>query len=216
VTGSHKVYILDEAHMLSTQAWNAFLKTLEEPPPNTVFVLATTEANKVLPTVADRCHRFDFQRPSAADVGEVVSRVAVAEGIAAGPEVLSLIARSADGSFRDALGTLEQLVQRQLQALARKQGAKAVNQIRQFPHIAGPLVGLHGVGKVRRKRNGLLSVGCMLLGKETQQQGHIAGALAQLFGDSWAGVANSYNVANVITYNFVCNWIEWSAFVGAA
>ncbi len=110
VTGSHKVYILDEAHMLSTQAWNAFLKTLEEPPPNTVFVLATTEANKVLPTVADRCHRFDFQRPSAADVGEVVSRVAVAEGIAAGPEVLSLIARSADGSFRDALGTLEQLV----------------------------------------------------------------------------------------------------------
>ena len=110
VTGSHKVYILDEAHMLSTQAWNAFLKTLEEPPPNTVFVLATTEANKVLPTVADRCHRFDFQRPSAADVGEVVSRVATAEGIAAGPEVLSLIARSADGSFRDALGTLEQLV----------------------------------------------------------------------------------------------------------
>ena len=64
VSGRQKVYILDEAHMLSTAAWNAFLKTLEEPPPNTVFVLATTEAQKVLPTVVDRCHRFDFQRPT--------------------------------------------------------------------------------------------------------------------------------------------------------
>ena len=63
VCGRRKIYILDEAHMLSTAAWNAFLKTLEEPPPNTVFVLATTEAQKVLPTVVDRCHRFDFQRP---------------------------------------------------------------------------------------------------------------------------------------------------------
>ena len=60
VSGRHKVYILDEAHMLSPQAWNAFLKTLEEPPPRTIFVLATTEAQKVLPTVVDRCHRFDF------------------------------------------------------------------------------------------------------------------------------------------------------------
>ena len=64
VSGRHKVYILDEAHMLSQAAWNAFLKTLEEPPPNTVFVLATTEAQKVLPTVVDRCHRFDFSRPT--------------------------------------------------------------------------------------------------------------------------------------------------------
>ena len=110
VSGTHKVYILDEAHMLSPQAWNAFLKTLEEPPPNTVFVLATTEAHKILATVADRCHRFDFQRPSTLEVGEVVGRVAEAEGITAAPEVLSLVARSADGSFRDALGTLEQLV----------------------------------------------------------------------------------------------------------
>ncbi len=66
VSGRHKVYILDEAHMLTTAAWNAFLKTLEEPPPHTIFVLATTEANKVLPTVVDRCHRFDFARPDAA------------------------------------------------------------------------------------------------------------------------------------------------------
>ena len=64
VSGRSKIYILDEAHMLSTQAWNAFLKTLEEPPPDTIFVLATTEAQKVLATVVDRCHRFDFGRPT--------------------------------------------------------------------------------------------------------------------------------------------------------
>jgi DNA polymerase-3 subunit gamma/tau len=110
VSGKHKVYILDEAHMLSTQAWNAFLKTLEEPPPRTVFVLATTEANKVLPTVVDRCHRFDFGRPSAEQVGTVVRRVAEREGIAVDAAAAALIARHATGSFRDALGTLEQLL----------------------------------------------------------------------------------------------------------
>jgi DNA polymerase-3 subunit gamma/tau len=110
VSGRHKVYILDEAHMLSSQAWNAFLKTLEEPPPNTIFVLATTEANKVLPTVVDRCHRFDFGRPTVAEIAGVVSRVAAAEQIDVGPEAVGLLARHATGSFRDALGTLEQLV----------------------------------------------------------------------------------------------------------
>ncbi len=110
VSGKHKVYILDEAHMLSTQAWNAFLKTLEEPPPRTVFVLATTEANKVLPTVVDRCHRFDFGRPSAEQVATVVRRVADREGLTVDDGAAALIARHATGSFRDALGTLEQLV----------------------------------------------------------------------------------------------------------
>ena len=79
VSGRHKVYILDEAHMLSPQAWNAFLKTLEEPPPRTIFVLATTEAQKVLPTVVDRCHRFDFGRPSVEQVATVLARVAEQE-----------------------------------------------------------------------------------------------------------------------------------------
>jgi DNA polymerase-3 subunit gamma/tau len=110
VSGRHKVYILDEAHMLSTQAWNAFLKTLEEPPPRTVFVLATTEAQKVLPTVVDRCHRFDFGRPSAEQVMTVVRRVAEQESIRIEDGAAALIARQATGSFRDALGTLEQLV----------------------------------------------------------------------------------------------------------
>jgi DNA polymerase III subunit gamma/tau len=110
VSGRHKVYILDEAHMLSPQAWNAFLKTLEEPPPRTIFVLATTEAQKVLPTVVDRCHRFDFGRPSVEQVTTVLQRVSDTEGIEVEKGALALIARHATGSFRDALGTLEQLV----------------------------------------------------------------------------------------------------------
>jgi DNA polymerase-3 subunit gamma/tau len=110
VSGRHKVYILDEAHMLSPQAWNAFLKTLEEPPPRTIFVLATTEAQKVLPTVVDRCHRFDFGRPSVAQVATVLKRVAEQEKIGIDDGAVALIARHATGSFRDALGTLEQLV----------------------------------------------------------------------------------------------------------
>jgi len=108
--GRWKVYILDEAHMLTKEAWNAFLKTLEEPPPNTVFVLATTEAHKVMPTIADRCQRFDFQRPSLEQISEVLTRVAAAEQIEAEDAAVAMIARSASGSFRDALGTLDQLV----------------------------------------------------------------------------------------------------------
>jgi DNA polymerase-3 subunit gamma/tau len=110
VSGRSKIYILDEAHMLSTAAWNAFLKTLEEPPPHTIFVLATTEANKVLPTVVDRCHRFDFGRPTVTQIASVLRRVADSESIAIGDDALALVARNATGSFRDALGTLEQLV----------------------------------------------------------------------------------------------------------
>jgi len=110
VSGRAKVYILDEAHMLTPQAWNAFLKTLEEPPPGTIFVLATTEAQKVLPTVVDRCHRFDFGRPTVEQLASVLQRVAGQEGIEIAPDALALLARHATGSFRDALGTLEQLV----------------------------------------------------------------------------------------------------------
>jgi DNA polymerase III subunit gamma/tau len=108
--GRWKVYILDEAHMLTREAWNAFLKTLEEPPPNTVFVLCTTEAHKVMPTIADRCQRFDFQRPSLEQIATVVRRVADAESIEVDDGAVGAIARAATGSFRDALGTLDQLV----------------------------------------------------------------------------------------------------------
>jgi DNA polymerase-3 subunit gamma/tau len=108
--GRWKVYILDEAHMLTKEAWNAFLKTLEEPPPNTAFVLATTEPQKVMATIIDRCQRFDFQRPSLEQIAEVVRRVATAEKIQIDDGATALISRSASGSFRDALGTLDQLV----------------------------------------------------------------------------------------------------------
>ena len=108
--GRWKVYILDEAHMLTREAWNAFLKTLEEPPPNTVFVLCTTEPHKVMPTIVDRCQRFDFQRPSLEQIAEVVRRVAGAESIEIEDGAVAAIARAATGSFRDALGTLDQLV----------------------------------------------------------------------------------------------------------
>ncbi|HEX5609556.1 MAG TPA: DNA polymerase III subunit gamma/tau [Solirubrobacterales bacterium] len=108
--GHWKVYILDEAHMLTKEAWNAFLKTLEEPPPKTVFVLATTESHKVMATIADRCQRFDFQRPSLEQISEVLTRVAASESIEVEEGAVAMIARSAQGSFRDALGTLDQLV----------------------------------------------------------------------------------------------------------
>jgi DNA polymerase-3 subunit gamma/tau len=108
--GHWKVYILDEAHMLTREAWNAFLKTLEEPPPNTAFILATTEPHKVMPTIVDRCQRFDFQRPSLEQIATVIRRVSVAEGIEISDGAVGAIARSAAGSFRDALGTLDQLV----------------------------------------------------------------------------------------------------------
>jgi DNA polymerase III subunit gamma/tau len=108
--GRWKVYILDEAHMLTKEAWNAFLKTLEEPPPNTVFVLATTEPQKVMATIVDRCQRFDFQRPSLEQIAEVIRRVSTAEKIQIDDGAVALISRSASGSFRDALGTLDQLV----------------------------------------------------------------------------------------------------------
>jgi DNA polymerase III subunit gamma/tau len=108
--GHRRVYILDEAHMLTTSAWNAFLKTLEEPPPHVVFVLATTEAHKVPATIVDRCHRFDFHRPSLEQLVGVLRRVAGEEGIEVPDAAVGMIARVATGSFRDALGTLEQLV----------------------------------------------------------------------------------------------------------
>ena len=109
-TGKTKVYILDEAHMLTREAWNAFLKTLEEPPPSTVFVLATTEPHKVMPTIVDRCQRFDFQRPAPEQIAEVLRRVAAAESIEIADGAIAAVARAASGSFRDALGTLDQLV----------------------------------------------------------------------------------------------------------
>ena len=105
----YKVYIIDEVHMLSTSASNALLKTLEEPPPHIIFILATTEAHKVLPTVLSRCQRFDFRRISQADVVTKLTRICSTEDIHMEPEALRLIAKATTGSLRDAENLLEQL-----------------------------------------------------------------------------------------------------------
>jgi DNA polymerase-3 subunit gamma/tau len=105
----YKVYIIDEVHMLSNSAANALLKTLEEPPPQVIFILATTEIHKVLPTILSRCQRFDFRRISQSDVVAKLESICKAEGIKIEPEGLRLIARSATGSLRDAENLLEQL-----------------------------------------------------------------------------------------------------------
>ena len=109
VEGRHKVYILDEAHQLTDAAWNALLKLIEEPPPHLVFVFCTTDLSKVLPTVRSRCQTFVFQRPRLQDLVTVLTRVAEGEKIDAPPQALSLVARAARGSFRDATSTLDQL-----------------------------------------------------------------------------------------------------------
>ncbi len=109
VEGKYKVYILDEAHMLTKEASNAFLKVLEEPPGHVIFVLCTTEAHKVLPTIQSRCQRFEFRRPDAGMVLEVLKGIAEAEQIDIDDAGLSAIARSSAGAFRDAIGALDQL-----------------------------------------------------------------------------------------------------------
>ncbi|HEX6350597.1 MAG TPA: DNA polymerase III subunit gamma/tau [Candidatus Dormibacteraeota bacterium] len=108
--GRRKVYIVDEAHMLTTEAFNALLKTLEEPPEHVVFILCTTEAQKVPLTVLGRCQQFVFRRFSDEQVVARLRHIAEREGIAVEPEALSLIARMAQGSMRDAVGLLDQLV----------------------------------------------------------------------------------------------------------
>ncbi len=106
----YKVYIIDEVHMLSTSAFNALLKTLEEPPEHVIFILATTEVHKVPPTITSRCQRFDLRRiPLSAMIGRL-EHICQAEGITAEPDALALIARSATGSLRDAENLLEQMV----------------------------------------------------------------------------------------------------------
>ncbi len=109
VAGRVRVYIIDEVHMLTTEAFNALLKMLEEPPEHVIFVLATTEKHKVLPTIISRCQSFDFRRPSIETLTEKLAEISEAEGIEAEPEALTVIAREGRGSFRDAEGLLDQL-----------------------------------------------------------------------------------------------------------
>ena len=108
--GKYKVFIIDEVHMLTTAAFNAFLNTLEEPPPHALFILATTEKHKVLPTILSRCQIYDFSRISIADMVEHLQYVSSQEGVTAEPEALNVIAQKADGGMRDALSIFDQVV----------------------------------------------------------------------------------------------------------
>ncbi|TAF33007.1 MAG: DNA polymerase III subunit gamma/tau [Cytophagales bacterium] len=108
--GKRKVYIIDEVHMLSNQAFNAFLKTLEEPPAYAIFILATTEKHKIIPTILSRCQIFDFNRIQVKDIAQQLERIAEREAIEAEPDALHLIAQKADGALRDALSIFDLMV----------------------------------------------------------------------------------------------------------
>lgn len=108
--GKYKVYIIDEVHMLSTAAFNAFLKTLEEPPSYAIFILATTEKHKVIPTILSRCQIYDFKRIERSDISTQLAKIAKSENIAADEEALNLIAQKADGALRDALSIFDLIV----------------------------------------------------------------------------------------------------------
>jgi DNA polymerase-3 subunit gamma/tau len=108
--GKYKIYIIDEVHMLSTNAFNAFLKTLEEPPPYAIFILATTEKHKILPTILSRCQIFDFNRIQVDDISALLTKIAEREQIAVEADGLHIIAQKADGGLRDALSMFDQIV----------------------------------------------------------------------------------------------------------
>ena len=110
MNGKYKVYIIDEVHMLSQAAFNAFLKTLEEPPKYAIFILATTEKHKIIPTILSRCQIYDFSRISNKDIIEHLESVAAKEGVTAEREALAVIAEKSDGGMRDALSIFDQVV----------------------------------------------------------------------------------------------------------
>ena len=108
--GKYKVYIIDEVHMLSQAAFNAFLKTLEEPPPHAIFILATTEKHKIIPTILSRCQIFDFKRIQVSDMVSHLKNIAEKEGVTAEEDALHVVAEKADGALRDALSIFDRLV----------------------------------------------------------------------------------------------------------
>jgi DNA polymerase-3 subunit gamma/tau len=126
-TGKYKVYIIDEVHMLSQNAFNAFLKTLEEPPSHAIFILATTEKHKIIPTILSRCQIFDFRRITTADTVEYLKKIALEQGIAAEEEALHIIAQKADGAMRDALSIFDRVVSFAGNTLTRKAVAENLN-----------------------------------------------------------------------------------------
>lgn len=125
--GKYKVYIIDEVHMLSQSAFNAFLKTLEEPPKHAIFVLATTEKNKIIPTILSRCQIFDFKRVSVKDISDYLDFVAKSENIDSETSAINVIAQKSDGSMRDALSLFDRLIDFQNKTLSFQDVIKKLN-----------------------------------------------------------------------------------------
>lgn len=126
-TGNYKVYIIDEVHMLSQSAFNAFLKTLEEPPAHAIFILATTEKHKIIPTILSRCQIFDFKRIGVSDIKEYLHKIAKEEGINADDDALHIIAQKADGALRDALSIFDRVVSFSGKEMTRQAVAENLN-----------------------------------------------------------------------------------------
>jgi DNA polymerase-3 subunit gamma/tau len=125
--GAYKVYIIDEVHMLSTAAFNAFLKTLEEPPKHAIFILATTEKHKIIPTILSRCQIYDFKRITVTDMALHLGKIAADQGITAHPDALHLIAQKADGALRDALSIFDRIVSYTGENLSRQAVSENLN-----------------------------------------------------------------------------------------
>jgi len=126
-TGKYKVYIIDEVHMLSSSAFNAFLKTLEEPPKHVIFILATTEKHKIIPTILSRCQIFDFKRITVSDAKNYLAKIAEKEGVEAEDDALHIIAQKADGAMRDALSIYDRVVSYSGKHLTREAVAENLN-----------------------------------------------------------------------------------------
>lgn len=126
-SGKYKIYIIDEVHMLTTQAFNAFLKTLEEPPSYAIFILATTEKHKILPTILSRCQIYDFKRISVADIVKHLQNIAQQERIQADESALHIVAEKADGALRDALSIFDRLVSFSGNELSYETAVKGLN-----------------------------------------------------------------------------------------
>ncbi len=125
--GKYKVYIIDEVHMLSQSAFNAFLKTLEEPPKHAIFILATTEKHKIIPTILSRCQIFDFRRITVSDMVDYLKSIAAQQGVEAEEDALHIIAQKADGAMRDALSIFDRVVSFAGKKLTRKAAAENLN-----------------------------------------------------------------------------------------
>jgi len=159
-TGNYKVYIIDEVHMLSQSAFNAFLKTLEEPPAHAIFILATTEKHKIIPTILSRCQIFDFKRIGVIDIKNYLKKIADQENITADDDALHIIAQKADGALRDALSIFDRVVSFAGDKLTRQAVAENLNVLDYDSYFkATDLILKNDIPQLLLKYNEILSKG---------------------------------------------------------